>query len=175
MGYLTIRFIKVYAVELEDHSKCDGFFDNDCDSYVKLHINGKEVFHTEPRADAMENEIDRVFTSEEIPRDSTLKIEVLDDDGSSFETIMVEQNDIDGFLKKPVRKSPHSSKTLASEFAGYNVWVENKLVTAVFWEDTFNYLNCTESPPSVPLSNNCTSSRLYQNVFTSTGQLLLNN
>lgn len=157
LGILTIRFIRVIAVELEDLDHlCDKWLGGDCDSYVVLSINGKEVFRTKPRKDEPINEIEQVFTSEKISKDSDIKIEILDDDeDGNYETVMKVEDKIDGLIKKPVRTAPHVRRYTDSE--GWAKHEANKLETAVFWRDIYDYKECSATEPT-----KCTKSKLYQ-------------
>lgn len=78
----------------------------------------------------------------------------MDDDEGSFETIMVIKDKIDGLLKKPVRVASHKRRYTVN---GWEKYYANKLETAVFWKDIYDYKECSATEPK-----KCTKSKLYQ-------------
>lgn len=87
MGWLTVAFNDAVAVKLNNGGTCDGIFGihlSECDPQVKLHINNNEVYKTQGnQAIAGKVDIFEIFTSTKINRNSSVYMEMWDDDGSS--------------------------------------------------------------------------------------------
>lgn len=78
-----------------------------------------------------------------------------DDEDGNYETVMKVEDKIDGLIKKPVRIAPHVRRYTDSE--GWAKHEANKLETAVFWRDIYDYKECSATEPT-----KCTKSKLYQ-------------
>lgn len=128
-GWLTIKIKNVRAHGLADGSDCDVSFTSLCDPYLKLFINGEKVIQT----DAIQNigyfDANTMYQSIKIPKSSTIKIEVWDDDSGFFGTaddlILRTEGTIDSFMKSSIRYGAVFSTR------------RNSIETISFWQDEF--------------------------------------
>lgn len=80
--------------------------------------------HTEKGKDSYD--VNRSFTTAEIPKKSTIKIEVWRPKSSSKDKLILStEGDVESFLKEPLRKGTHFDEG------------DNRIETISFWEDAY--------------------------------------
>lgn len=126
-GWLTIQIRNIRAYGLTDGSSCDVTASSVCDPYVKLFINNEKVIQTKPIENLCCLDANVTYQSIKIPKKSSLKIEVWDDDsgffGSADDLVQSSEGSIDSFIKTPIRSG--------AVFATH----QNLIETIVFWQD----------------------------------------
>lgn len=101
-----INFLKGVAKEVVTDDYCDGG-GSGCDPYIKLSIDGKQVFRTKEYSDNSEPQFNEVYTSEApISKQSGIVIEMYDADAAPEENLdelmgkwSLKLSDIDGKQK----------------------------------------------------------------------------
>lgn len=96
---------------------------------MKLFINNETVIETKPRENECCLDANVTYQSIKIPKKSTVKIEIWDDDsgffGSSDDLVQSTEGSIDSFMKTPIRTGATFSTN------------QNLIETIVFWQDEF--------------------------------------
>lgn len=125
---ITYHFFFFFAGFLTVHLKTLTFntksnVDIDFESEVKLYINGKEVFATVAKQNTPSRNINEIYKSGKISKDSIVGVGV-SAIGSPYESIMKHQWNIESFLKHPIytseSKGPLTLKTLEMEASWQN-------------------------------------------------------
>lgn len=120
---MTIGIKHIRAFSSADGSDCD--VSGQCDPYVKLFINNEKVNQTKVWENTCCFNANAWYQSIKIPKKSTLKIEIWDDDSGFFGTaddlILQTQGSIDSFLKTSIHLSAR----------------KNVMETITFWQDEF--------------------------------------
>lgn len=108
-----------------------------CNPLIRLFINGKSILEKgrNPNADCFDPNIS--YTSNEIPVNSTIKIEVWDDDTSIFgldlDLVQREEGNVESFINEPIRKGAlipwHFTKPFRRGFQ------QNSIETDLSWEN----------------------------------------
>lgn len=99
-----------------------------CNSYIRLIVNGEEVLKTEIEKGKFHYDVDKTFTTEKIPRKSTIKIEVWRSKSMAShqeKIILSTEGDVDSFLKQPIRTGAHFDRG------------DNRIETMSFWQDEY--------------------------------------
>lgn len=120
---MTLNIDHAYANRCADGSKCDGdgfFRSNPCDSYIVVHVNGYSVHRTAIKSDTANPNFNERYKTELIPKTSTIKFEMWDDDSGS--------SDDDLILTWAARVSDLLVRSSYEENS-------NKLVVFSTWED----------------------------------------
>lgn len=126
-GWLTIQIRNIRAYGLVDGSSCDVAASSLCDPYVKLEINDEKVIETKPQENICCFDVNATYQTIKIPKTSTIKIEVWDDDsgffGSADDLVQSAEGSIDSFIKTPIRDGAVFSTQ------------QNLIETISFWQD----------------------------------------
>lgn len=126
--YSPLYFSKVFAYGEADGSLCKALAIFHCNSYIKLFVNGREVYRSQTRKDKFVYDAEYNHVTGKIPKTSKIRIEVWDESSAIFENdhvILETEGDVDSFLKEPLRKG---------------AWVkdqQNAIETVSFWQDDF--------------------------------------
>lgn len=127
-GWLNFKIGSLLAEKLANGELCDGgqYLISTCDPYVKLFVNDEEEFKTQPQLEKSGwTPFDQTYYSPKIPKNSTIRIEIWDD--NSFEKnkndnlLLDHSMDIDSLLNTPF---------IAKDFS---VLLANSI-----WRDDFN-------------------------------------
>lgn len=161
-GYLTIKFKQLTAVGTARNLSCDWW--TSCDPYLKVFINGDEVFSPTIHNDTESYNVGRVFTSNEIQRNNAkIKFVVRDLEGDEDEPddpdILNKEFTVEQFLKKDARIISLMIKLHFMDMA--DSMHANSLETSAFWKDIYNYIECSPQEGGND-SKKCTKSTLYQ-------------
>lgn len=107
---------------------CDTF-GGYCDPFVKFFVNDQLIYKSSSRADTPSFDVDYHYTSDRIPKTSTIRIEIWDDDsgffGSESDLVLRTEGDVISFVNNPFRGGATSPSG------------QNSINTFVFWEDEY--------------------------------------
>lgn len=104
---MTIQIKNIRAYGSADGSSCDISATSLCDPYVKLFINDEKVIQTDAQQNICCFNVNATYQSIKIPKASTIKIEVWDDDSGFFGTdddlVLRTEGDVNSFMNAPIR------------------------------------------------------------------------
>lgn len=122
----------LHAYGDDDGAACEAIGDS-CDPFLKFFVNDNLIYKSETRANTLTFDVNYHYTSELIPKTSTIKIEIWDDDsgflGSESDLVLRTVGDISSFVQNPFRGGTTVTKTSPSG--------QNSINTLVFWEDEY--------------------------------------
>lgn len=127
--------------KIDGKTSCDDSSD-ECDTYVKFILNNATVNRSETHERTAIHDVNYRYVSDKIPKTSTIKIQVYDDDSVRIFTfankfieddlLLETEGTIDSFLKNPFRSGAIMKKTQLNG--------QNSINTYVFWEDEYEYV-----------------------------------
>lgn len=127
-GWLTITLQNIFTYGKADGSTCKLFGFHGCDPYVKLFVDENEVLKTARAKHKFVYDTDVTFTSDNIAKNSTIKIEIWDASSAFWEhdaLILTTQGDVNSFLKQPLREGVIVKDK------------QNAIETVSFWQDEY--------------------------------------
>ncbi|XP_037037364.1 uncharacterized protein LOC119075076 [Bradysia coprophila] len=137
-GWLTIRIRELRGIKLSNDKICEHF--SPCDPFIRLTIGGN-LFETQSKTDTYTFDVDVVYTSPKISKQSMMKVELYDDDGDDNpELILRAEGNIDSFLRRGFRSFPVVHTTTS----GRNIQLSNFVDTVSFWQDEYDYKNVSK-------------------------------
>lgn len=125
------------------------------------------MFESDVKKKTMDYDVGRMYISGEIDRSSPVTVQLLHIEDGKEKEMLTLQGNIDSFIKKPYGLGGHLRPLNSLENG------RNRLEMAVFWKDTYNYLNCSgpgvdQSKPFwvnvevAQLDRTCEKLKLYQ-------------
>lgn len=120
-------FLDAAAIEDSNGGNCDDW--DDCDAYIKVYIDGREVFRTGPRTNNHLPYFGETYKSPKMLKKARIRIEMWDEDSGWMSTaddlILRWDTTIDELLQNGIFWSGKG-----------NVW-RNRLVTTSTWKDEY--------------------------------------
>lgn len=125
-----------------DKSQCDLAEAKECDPYVKFFVNDEKIHQSLSRENIAIYDLNYRYVSGKILKNSTIKIEIWDDDqqtgllvwaSSNDDLVLRTEGDIENFLSNPFRAGV---TTTGAQFNG-----QNSINTYSFWEDEYEYID----------------------------------
>lgn len=122
----------LHAYGDDDGNACDSF-GGLCDPFVKFFVNDQLIYKSSSRQDTISYDVNYHYTSELIPKTSTIRIDIWDDDsgflGSEADLVLRTVGDVTSFVENPFRGGTTCTKRSPSG--------QNSINTIVFWEDEY--------------------------------------
>lgn len=120
-------FLDAITIEDANGHSCDDW--DDCDAYIKVFIDGREVFRTDHKLNNHMPYYGDTYRSPKMLKTARITIEMWDEDSSWIESdddlILRWETNIDALLKNGIHWSGRG-----------NIW-KNKIVTASTWKDDY--------------------------------------
>lgn len=115
-GWLKLLVVDAYGRFLPDGSPCDWGELSNCDSYVRMHIDGEEVYNT----DVIDNESKVVFynmyTSKRLDKSLPVRLNLRDEDHSQDDSLVRVDGclyEINGIQRFQFKEHKHYFTTIA--------------------------------------------------------------
>lgn len=129
-GWWEIFFLDAAAIEDANGHSCDDF--DDCDAYIKVYIDGREVYRSDTKYNNHLPYFGETYKSPKMLKAAKIKIEMYDEDGgwtgllqSTDDLILRWDTTIDNLLENGIHWSGNG-----------NVW-RNKIVSSSTWKDEY--------------------------------------
>lgn len=125
-----------------DKSQCDLAEAKECDPYIKFFVNDEKIYQSPSRENIAIYDLNYRYVSGRIPKSSTIKIEIWDDDqqtgvlsvfSSNDDLVLRTEGNIEDFLNNPFRAGV---TTTGAQFNG-----QNSINTYSFWESEYEYID----------------------------------
>lgn len=132
MGWFTINLLNTHFYGDISEKESSVTLPPGSNPFIKLFVNDELVKESPKRTDKTLHDVDITYETAKIPKNSTIKLEIWDANGSAFwsseKLLFSTDGDIDSFLNEPVRKG-------AIEV--HNLDDVNSIETMSFWLDEY--------------------------------------